>query len=108
MLEFTLITNTTIHTVNYNTVSTQNLEAKGIGFSVSPNPADDLIQVSINDLNISSGQFELLTINGQNLRQGNFTAAQFELSVKSLSPGIYILQLNDNQGNTGVQKIVIQ
>lgn len=103
-----VITNTTIHTVDYNIVSNDDINAKGIGFSLSPNPATDIIQVSIKDLKINNGQYELMNVNGQQLLKGNFNASQFGLSVETLPTGIYFLQLNDTKGNTGVQKIVIR
>ncbi len=103
-----IITNTTTHTVDYNIVSNRDLNSKGIGFSLSPNPATDLIQVSINDLKINNGHYDLMNVSGQHLLKGDFTTSQFELSVKTLSPGIYFLQLNDTKGNVGVQKIVVQ
>ena len=103
-----VITNTTTHTVDYNIVSNQELNSEGIGFSISPNPARDIIRVSIDDVKINKGHYGLMNINGQRILEGQFTASQFELLVDRLSPGIYFLKLNDNNGNVGVQKIVIQ
>ena len=103
-----IITNTTKHTVDYGTVSVPNFNVGEVQFEVSPNPAKDVIQVAINTLESNAGQFDIRNISGQVQLQGQYNSEQFNIAVDKLNPGIYLLQVVDELGNRGVQKLVIR
>jgi hypothetical protein len=85
-------------------VSVEEVEGKNI-LEVYPNPANDLISVSVNKLN-SDFYLELTDIFGRKLLKTEFTN-QREINVSHLAPGIYCLILdNIKTGERFMQKIV--
>ncbi|MCB0642119.1 MAG: T9SS type A sorting domain-containing protein [Phaeodactylibacter sp.] len=103
-----VITNTTRHTVDYGVVSAPRLDLQQLQLSVAPNPVEDLLRVSIEGLSTTSGRYDIHTIDGRRLRSGQFAAASFEVSVGTLPPGLYFLQVTDDVGNRGVEKVIVR
>ncbi len=102
-----VITNTTIHTVDYNIVSNQEIE-NSIGFHVTPNPAKDYVQINIGDININQGVYSLTNVNGQVVQSGNFNNPVFDVELNDVPTGIYFIRLMDNLGNSGIKKVMIK
>ncbi len=102
-----VITNTTTHTVDYGFNSNNNIE-NSLGFAVNPNPASDYLTLTINDATIQNGNYSLTTLQGQEVIKGNFSSQSFEVSLNNISKGVYFILVYDNEGNTGVQKVIIQ
>lgn len=102
-----VITNTTVHTVDYNIVSNQEIE-NNIGFSVNPNPAKTYVEINLKDIAITKGHFSLTNLNGQVLASGQFNDSIFRIKVEDYPFGIYFIQLIDQEGNSGIRKVMVR
>lgn len=101
-----VITNTTVHTIDYNIVSIPEIDE--LPFTLSPNPAKTYVEVSLSDVSLISGNYKLRNLNGQLMKYNSFNEPRFTINTKDLPAGIYFLQIIDDEGNTGTQKILIQ
>lgn len=74
---------------------------------VYPNPATNFVTVELNDT--KAAQIQLTNINGQVVRSINADNQQkVQVSLSGLTPGNYILTVNDNQGAPARQMISVQ
>ena len=81
------------------------------GFSLQPNPADDLIYVSFDMGSRHNVQVKVSNLLGQQIFQQNINAKdlnQFHMDVSPWMDGIYIVTLSDDNGTFGSEKIYIQ
>lgn len=65
---------------------------------VFPNPASDLLHISING--ISSGSFSITGVNGKTIHHGSFSSNTETIDIQALPQGLYFLQVwsgNDRQ-----------
>ena len=77
----------------------------GSKFSVSPNPANDFINIS-NSENIKVSNIKITDLNGRVVKQNNFdNVSNINLNVSDLSSGVYMMNINTNEGST-VKKII--
>ncbi len=86
---------------------TVGIKENGIsGFSLYPNPANDMVTISLPN---TSGKevLSIYTVAGQLLSQTQLTASQQQVSTTNLANGIYVFALADAQGNTSHKKVVI-
>lgn len=74
-------------------------------FSVTPNPATELIQI-ISEENVET--YEITDLNGKLVSNGTLNSNLSTINVKHLSTGIYIIKAATTSGKTAVQKIVKQ
>ena len=72
--------------------------------TVYPSPANDLL--NINNLK-TSASYRLLNIIGATIQQGTLQAGNNSISITSLSPGMYLLELNSS-GPTIITKFIKQ
>lgn len=79
-------------------------QAKNGAFSVYPNPANDIINVKLNNPAMVISQAGIYDLSGKLIINSNF--ANQTIDVKSLATGSYLLILKDAQGNSYSQKIV--
>lgn len=74
-------------------------------FAVYPNPANDFINIS-NSENIQVSNIKITDLNGRVVKQSNFdNVSNINLNVSDLSAGIYMMNINTNEGST-VKKII--
>lgn len=74
-------------------------------FSVTPNPANDYITIS-NSENIKVSNIKITDLNGRVVKQNNFdNVSNINLNVSDLSSGVYMMNINTNEGST-VKKII--
>ncbi len=102
-----IITNTTVHTIDYNIVSNQEVSKNDLDFNISPNPTSDIIYIAITDPGFQTGNYSLLTPNGQQVAKGSFSDLNFEIPIGNISQGIYFLQISDTNGNLGIKKVFV-
>lgn len=92
-------------------VSTQNL-LNTVAFDVWPNPASDVINIEIVDLQQSAlNHAELLTLDGKTLLFEHIIkgANKAQLPATNLPNGLYLVKLVDDNGNTvGSRKVSVQ
>ena len=78
-------------------------EVSSANFTVYPNPANDVVTVSLAD-NTQNGSIVLTSADGKVIETRNFTNSSVEsFDVKSLTSGVYFFQV----GNT-TQKVIIK
>ena len=91
-----------IVTIKYSSVITGiQTDQKGIneGFSIYPNPAKDKITISHNSNLADEITISVFSINGMLLLQNKFSnQVMIEMDVKTLTGGIYLLQIQSRQG----------
>jgi hypothetical protein len=74
-------------------------------FLISPNPANDFINIS-NSENIKVSNIKITDLNGRVVKQSNFdNVSNINLNVSDLSSGVYMMNINTNEGAT-VKKII--
>ena len=90
----------------------ENHEAQSLYASVAPNPASDRAVVSFFNPAQGQVQFELYSLQGQLLQCETVTfgegSQQFELSLKGLTKGFYLLWIRHNNGWGQNVKVVIK
>ena len=74
-------------------------------FLVTPNPANDFVNIS-NSENIKVSNIKITDLNGRVVKQKNFdNVSNINLNVSDLSSGVYMININTNEGST-VKKII--
>lgn len=83
--------------------SSEELVSK-VNFTVSPNPATDMITITSKN---SIQTINLINVNGQNLLTDNSGLSKVKiLDVSSLPASIYFISIKDDQGNVAIEKLV--
>jgi hypothetical protein len=72
-------------------------ESSAVGFSVFPNPANDKLQVSLND-NLTNTSYTIYDAQGRAVLNGVLESSRSEISVADLPPAFYTLQLAGRPG----------
>ena len=85
---------------NYLEVRNENPTAKP---NIYPNPTNDIL--NINNLKTQS-TYRLLNVVGSAIQQGALKEGDNSISVRSLLPGMYLLELVDGEGKRVVRKVV--
>ncbi len=82
-------------------------ENAALVFSITPNPAQDIILVEMQNPFIGNNTWEIKDINGRLMKMGkaDFGKNSFEVNVSALPTGIYFIEVNQ-QENKLVQKFV--
>ncbi len=78
-------------------------DAKELNLSLYPNPANNIITVTPV---VSKGQYKISNVMGQLITSGILGGQKSFIDISSLSPGIYYLQLQSNDG-VGVKKFEV-
>ena len=80
------------------------MESKFLNESIAvfPNPAKDFVKINTS-LDLSAAQFEVLTLDGKLVLNGNFNGE--EISLIGIQSGVYLLKINCQQG-TIYKKVV--
>ncbi len=101
-----VITNTAFYTVWRNLVSVKNIELTD--FLISPNPAEDLLTIQLTDQFSGLKSGELVDITGRVISEFGFIGSNHQLNLRMVSPGIYFVNIRDDEGNRGVEKVVVR
>jgi hypothetical protein len=86
-------------------------EIKPQNFTLSPNPADDLLNVKFSVEDYSKVTFEVIDINGRKLDNYSFMAEKgnhsFSIDVTGISPGMYFLRafISSKTGDTSLDNL---
>ena len=88
--------------------ATQNIDRlEKLQLTCFPNPTDDFLRYRISGMETVQGQLLLRSASGQLLQSLQIREVEGRLTVKDLSAGIYILELQ-SQGRTVSQQFVVQ
>ena len=81
------------------TLAANDYNANTLKFNLYPNPANDLVSISMaNELK----SVEIYSLVGQKV----LTTSQNEFNVSQLNPGIYLIKVEDVNGNVSSQKLI--
>jgi len=88
-------TNKTVHTVDDGIISVSEIESKY--YSLSPNPANDRIIITLKDDQYLGSKVELLNLAGQRLKSKTLEKTTI-INVSDLDQGIYMVKLQNSNG----------
>lgn len=72
-------------------------------FTISPNPTIDILNVNME--NSRAAEYSIIDINGRRVRSGKLEASRTRLDIQDLSPGVYIIDVND-KAKSSVKRFV--
>lgn len=83
-------------------------EIKDLGnyVNVYPNPASDLVKITLNNLGYSDFNYEMFNATGQRVKTGKINYLITEVNTADLSAGIYFLKVY-NTSNTITKRVVV-
>lgn len=88
--------------------SNKDIAKTNLPFQIQPNPAKDQVRVTIQGEVQNQGTYRLYHSSGQLMRSQNYSSNTFDLITQSLSAGVYFLEIEDQKGQRGLQKLIIQ
>jgi len=100
-----ITTNTTVHTVDDGISSTGEILSNR--FTINPNPAKDIIALTIAD-HTSASKIEIVNISGQRVLSKKLTNDKLSIDVSDLQEGMYFAKLTELNGDISVQKLIIR
>ena len=74
------------------------------GIQIYPNPSSSDVTVKINSQSNSEIKYEIVAIDGKVIKTGTTRQNSFGFNSSTLADGIYIINVNDNQGVHGAQR----
>lgn len=77
-------------------------EENTLPFSISPNPADETITISLPNKTNNNSHFHILDASGRAIKSFNFSEQETQIGVSDLQPGVYFI----SNGNS-MQKLII-
>ncbi|MCQ2263962.1 MAG: T9SS type A sorting domain-containing protein, partial [Bacteroidales bacterium] len=81
-------------------------EPKIARFRVWPNPTSDLLHLEIFEENIlQNAEIQLFDVNGRKMLAQPLSASSI-LDISTIAPGLYFIQIIDNQNIIGVGKFI--
>jgi hypothetical protein len=86
-------------------VSIEKYEDKN-NIRIYPNPVEDVVFVLTDNLNITNGEIQLFDVFGRLLKTEKIVDKQTSIGIKSLSAGVYIIQIKENNRIIKSSKIV--
>ena len=95
--------------VGYNhsgVITTVNEMAGNNGFSIFPNPANDVLQIRLQNESITPYQFKILNNLGQEVFKSTITSQNQSINIRDFSSGIYFIEATIN--NTVLRKKIIK
>ena len=110
----TIATNRVKHTVKKNfknfiqTLTTQNTEYQHVNIKIYPNPFAEITTIALEGENFETLDFELFDLLGQKVRHEKFDNNEFNFARNSLSAGVYLFRINQNNKTIKVGKIIVQ
>ncbi len=75
---------------------------------VYPNPVVENLTIVNPDAGNGNSIVSILNLQGQLVFQKEFSGTIMEMNLKSYSPGLYIIKINNNYGNSSFSKIIIK
>jgi len=89
-------------------VSTKDV-LSGLAFELSPNPADDVLRLSINEPLLSNALISMYNVAGQRVRTWSLASGNTFLSLQigDLPDGVYAVSI-ENEAVRGVKKVVVR
>lgn len=79
-------------------------------FSISPNPASELVQIQFNSVNLDNNYIEVKDLNGKDIhsQKVEMNSTEMQLKVSDWAPGVYFVSLKSNGAFRGSIKLIVQ
>jgi len=90
----------------YDISITVGLKEKNISLLAFPNPTKDELTISVLDIASHTYSYQLSDLNGKITHSGNLNVTRSTLDVKSLTAGVYLLKIEENNSTIKSYKIV--
>jgi hypothetical protein len=101
-----VVTNTTTNTVAVIS-SMKEFRISDFGFRIFPNPANDLITISI-DENFIGSTATITDITGRKMAAVQLSTVNRQLSTADFASGVYFVTVTDRQGGSTTKKLIIR
>lgn len=88
----------------YSNIQTASCGKNGGGITVGPNPTADIF--TIRGMEAGKNLIEVYASNGQLVKQQKSSQTQQDVSILSLAPGVYMVKITSESGNTFVTKMI--
>ncbi len=93
--------------INLNEIQ-KNLTNTDFGFLIFPNPADNNQQINISlEKYDKSVDVKMYSLDGKLIHSKNYSGNNFSLSVPDLAPGMYMINVQTQEGGSFIKKIVV-
>ncbi len=99
-------TNTTYHEVDDGFVGTSDASFD-LRFTLSPNPARDLIQLNIDEDLWTGGKVRIVDLQGKLLNAQRVDSKVLEIDLDGISAGIYLMHLEGDDGVLGTKRFAV-
>ena len=99
-----VITNVTTHTIDDGIVGIN--EIKIADFDISPNPANDFINLKIGNDFDQNGSISIYNIIGKKVLNHFYSGQQTTLDINTLENGVYLIKIEDESGNKKTRKLI--
>ncbi len=78
-------------------------------FKVFPNPANDIVNISLRNVDAENLTVNIFTLTGKRIYQRNLNilGQQFDLALTNIPSGLYLVQINDDKNVLHTQKLSI-
>ncbi len=93
-------------TINHSTLSIIDTQENRFKVVISPNPAQDIVQISLSDLFNSKFDLTVYDVSGKVIYQSEFNESTIEFSTSEWSSGQYILKFTLDSGEVITQKLL--
>ncbi|MGB1041336.1 MAG: T9SS type A sorting domain-containing protein, partial [Flavobacteriales bacterium] len=77
---------------------------RGVEFDLYPNPSSDYVIISINSP--LTYDYSVINVDGKLIKNGKITK-QKNIDVSNLSNGVYIIRVNDENGNKQFRRFIV-
>ena len=89
-------------------VGAQNPESQ-LGVQISPNPAQDVLNIRLQNQGPSNWSWSLRNAAGQTISAGNEQlSTETSVQLSGLPQGLYFVEIRDSEGKSAVRKVVVE
>ncbi len=78
-----------------------------LSVNIYPVPAEDFVFIGVNAYDLSDFGIKVFSSTGQLMLTQNVTGKSIRLNVRNLNSGVYFVQIKDNKGRIGREKLVV-
>ena len=75
--------------------------------AIYPNPANDMIYIDFDNVDISGGSISIINILGQTVYSASISSQNMKINSGSFSPGVYMILCNTANGSSNIGKVVV-
>jgi len=88
----------------YSNIQSANCSKGGVGITIGPNPTTDIF--TVRNMENGKNQIAVYASNGQLVRTKETKQNTDNVDISSMAPGIYMVKITSEAGNTFVSKLI--